>query len=109
MAKKSDESEKALGGIEMKMKAYGADLDCPTSNAEHICTGSVSEFSNANVSILVMKLPPSSKDVYIVEEGKMVFNNVTNKRRKIYTYFDICILVFQFYYYILINQYHTEV
>ena len=58
----------------MKMKSYGADLDCPTSNEEHICTGSVSEFYDAKVTILETPISPGSdKFVYSLEKSKMVF------------------------------------
>ena len=51
----SNESENALASIEMKMKAYGADLGCPTTNEEHICTGSVSELNDADVKVIKEK------------------------------------------------------
>ena len=64
----SNESENALAGIEMKMKAYGADLGCPTTNEEHICTGSVLN----DADVIVTEIVNGQVSKYELKKGEMV-------------------------------------
>ena len=85
VAKNDSETRLPGGGIELKLKTFGEDLGCSTTNEEHICTGSVSELNTADVKVIKEK-----DGKYKLEgEGVLVFYKILKKKGKFYKYFDI--------------------
>ena len=68
VAKNDSETRLPGGGIELKLKTFGEDLGCSTTNEEHICTGSVLN----DADVIVTEIVNGQVSKYELKKGEMV-------------------------------------